>query len=175
MKRRRKWALAGMIVALFFIAGPTFGAAGDPPSSLLIDSLSNLYGGVDFDHAMHMNIADDCSVCHHHAFGANVAEKKCAKCHSDNKGTSSAACPDCHVKDPFTAKHIKAMESDPDRFHNDIPGLKGAYHLRCLNCHVEMGAPSGCTDCHKRTDAGNKFYHSGKYAPSGGGIGGQHE
>lgn len=175
MKRRWRWALAGMIMALFFLTAPTFGAVGDPPASVFIDSLSNLYYGVDFDHEMHMDIAGDCSVCHHHVFGTGTEDPQCARCHSDSKGTSSVACGDCHVKAPFTAKHIKTMEADPDRYHIDMPGLKAAYHLKCLHCHVEEGAPSGCMDCHKRTDKGDRFYHSGKYAPAGGGVGGKDE
>ena len=175
MKSRKRWTLAGMIVVLFFLAAPAFGAGGDTPASVLIDSLSQLYNGVDFDHELHIGVEEDCSVCHHHGFGNGVADKQCARCHSDSKGTSSVACNDCHVKEPFTVEHIREMEADPHRYHIDMTGLKAAYHLRCLNCHVEMEAPTGCVDCHERTDAGDRFFHSGKYAPAGGGVGGHHE
>ena len=175
MKSRKIGALAGMIVAVFFLAAPVFGAGGEPPASVLIDSLSHLYKGVIFDHEQHADIADDCSVCHHHVLGNGTVVPQCARCHSNSKGTSSVACKDCHVRKPFTPKHIKKMEANPDRYHIDVPGLKAAYHLRCFNCHVKMGAPTGCEDCHKRTDAGNQFYHSGKYAPADGGSGGRHE
>ncbi len=31
------------------------------------------------------------------------------------------------------------------------PGLKGAYHRQCMNCHREMGeGPMGCEDCHRK-------------------------
>lgn len=175
MKSRKRWTLAGMIVALFFLAAPVFGAGGEPPASVLIDSLSHLYGGVDFDHEQHVDITGDCSVCHHHVFGTGTEDPQCARCHSNSKATSSVACSDCHVQEPFTAKHIREMEADPHRYHIDITGLKAAYHLKCFNCHVKMEAPTGCDDCHERTDTGNRFYHSGKYAPTDGGIGGQHE
>ena len=122
MKRRNR-ALAGMIVALFFIIAPAFGAVGEPPSSLLLDSISNLFGGVDFDHEMHMDLADDCSVCHHHGFGTGVEAEECARCHSDSQGTSSVACRDCHSEEPFTAEHIREMEADPNRFPPAMPEL----------------------------------------------------
>jgi hypothetical protein len=28
-----------------------------------------------------------------------------------------------------------------------------------------MGVANGCQDCHSRTDAGDKFFHAGNYAP----------
>ena len=175
MKSRKRWVLSGVIVALFFLVAPAFGSGGGPPASVLIDSLSHLYTGVDFDHEQHVDITDDCSVCHHHSFGKNVENEQCARCHFDSEGTSSAACDDCHAQAPFTVEHIREMEANPNRYHLDITGLKGAYHLRCFNCHVKMEAPTGCNDCHERTDAGNRFYRSGKYTPTDGGIGGQHE
>ncbi|MCK5681077.1 cytochrome c3 family protein [bacterium] len=175
MKSRKIWALKGIIVALFLLAAPSFGAAGEPPATVRIDSLSHLYDGIDFDHEMHVGVEEDCSVCHHHVFGDGVANKQCARCHSDSKGTSSVACRDCHVEEPFTLEHMMKIEADPNRYHIDITGLKGAYHLRCLNCHIEMDAPSECADCHERTDIGDRFYRSGKYAPTGGESGGHHE
>ena len=177
MKSRKRWVLAGMITTLFFLTAPVFGAGGEPPASVRIDSLSHLYGGVIFDHEQHVDITDgDCSVCHHQVFGTGTEDPQCARCHSNSKKISSVACRDCHVRKPFTTKHLKKTEeANPNRYHIDMPGLKGAYHLSCFNCHVKMGAPTGCQDCHKRTDAGNRFYHSGKYAPSDSAVGGQHK
>ncbi len=175
MKIRKIWVLAGIIAVMFFLTAPVFGSDGCPPASVLIDSLSQLYNGAEFDHEQHVDITDDCSACHHHSFGKNVDNEQCARCHYDNRGTSSVACGDCHVQEPFTVQHIREMESNPNRYHIDVTGLKAAYHLRCFNCHVKMGAPSGCVDCHERTDTGDRFYHSGKYAPAGGEIGGQNE
>ena len=175
MKSRKRRTLGGIIVVLLFLVAPAFGAGGEAPASVLIDSLSHLYTGVDFDHEQHVDIAEDCSVCHHHCLGQGTVNKQCARCHANSKETSSIACIDCHAKDPFTAQHIRKMEADPDRYHLDITGLKAAYHLRCFNCHIKMDAPIGCADCHERTDVGNRFYHSGKYAPANTGIGGHHE
>ncbi|MEA3348004.1 MAG: cytochrome c3 family protein [Pseudomonadota bacterium] len=176
MKSKKRWAPAGIIVALFFLAAPAFGASGgEPPASVLIDSLSHLYSGAEFDHEMHVGVEEDCSVCHHHVFGNGVADKQCARCHADSKAISSVACSDCHVKEPFAVDHIRKMEADPHRYHIDMTGLKAAYHLRCFNCHIEMEAPSECADCHERTDMGDQFFRSGKYAPTGGKSGGHHE
>jgi len=37
----------------------------------------------------------------------------------------------------------------------DRPGLKGAYHRQCLECHKKMeSGPLGCEDCHKKRAAG---------------------
>lgn len=175
MKNRKRWVVEGIIMALFFLVTPAFGAGDEPPASVQIDSLSRLYTGVDFDHEQHLDITEDCSVCHHHVLGNGTVVPQCARCHSYSKATSSVACGSCHVQEPFTAKHIRKMEADPDRYHIDVPGLKGAYHLICINCHVKMEAPTGCEDCHQRTDAGDQFYHSDRYAPADTGMGGQHE
>ncbi len=175
MKIRKIRIITGIILALFFISAPAFGVDDEPPTSVRIDSLSHLYEGVDFDHELHVGIEENCSVCHHHRFSSEVAADRCAACHSECGGTFSPTCSDCHVAEPFTGKHIRQMEEDPHRFHVDITGLKGAYHLKCLNCHIETGAPTECVDCHERTDAGNRFYSSGKYAPTGGKSGGSHE
>ncbi len=170
MKSRKIWALVViMIIALLMLAAPVFGAGEEePPVSVRIDSLSYLYGAVDFDHELHVDATDNCSACHHHRFGGVVDDQQCARCHSDSRKKFAIACGECHAKEPFTGQHIRKMEADPNRYHLDVTGLKGAYHLRCFNCHVETGAPTGCEDCHKRTDAGNRFYHSGKYAPNAG-------
>ena len=175
MKSRTIWALAGMIMVLFILAAPAFSAGEEMPASVRIDSLSQLYGAVDFDHELHVDVADNCSACHHHRFGGEIDNQQCARCHSDSRKEFAIACGECHVKEPFTGRHIRKMEANPNRYHLDVTGLKGAYHLRCFNCHIKTGAPSGCEDCHARTDAGDRFYHSGKYAPKGGSHAGAHE
>lgn len=175
MKSRKIRILGGIILALFFISAPAFGVGDEPPASVMIDSLSHLFEGVEFDHELHVEVTEGCAVCHHHRFGSEAEEERCAKCHSECRGTFSPTCSDCHVAEPFTGKHIRKMEADPNRYHIDVTGLKAAYHLKCLNCHIEEGAPSECVDCHQRTDAGNRFYRSGKYAPTGGNAGKEHE
>jgi hypothetical protein len=29
-----------------------------------------------------------------------------------------------------------------------------------MGCHEEMDGPTGCQDCHARTEAGDEFYHA---------------
>lgn len=175
MKSKKIRILSGIILALFFISVPVFGMDDEPPATVMIDSLSHLFTGVEFNHELHMEVTEGCSVCHHHRFGTEGEDENCARCHSECQETFSPTCSDCHVAEPFTGKHIREMESNPNRYHIDVTGLKAAYHLKCLNCHLEEGAPSECVDCHARTDAGDRFYHSGKYAPSGGDKRKKHE
>lgn len=60
----------------------------------------------------------------------------CTTCHH-NSGDEIHACKDCHGA-PFNP-------------HNaSMPGLKAAYHQRCLSCHKEDfgSGPESCTKCH---------------------------
>lgn len=144
------------------------------PETVMLDKLVHLYSAAEFDHAFHTEIADDCTVCHHHSVGIPTTDEKCARCHGSEEVLDRIACVDCHAADPFSAQYLGAKEAEKDAFHIDQPGLKAAYHLNCLNCHLEMGGPAGCEDCHERTDLGNAFYRSGNYAPKGGSTGSAH-
>jgi len=139
------------------------------PETATLDTLTNLFEAVSFNHAMHVDVAaNDCSVCHHHTTGTKVTDERCARCHKNSGETSSVACRDCHPADPFSAEHLQKIADAPLLYHIDQPGLKGAYHRKCLGCHKEMGAPSECEACHKRTEKGDAFYRSGKFAPAAG-------
>ena len=135
------------------------------PDSVDIDSLSQLFDPVTFDHTMHVDIASSCATCHHQTTGDPVEDPNCVRCHADSGPADSVACQDCHSAKRFEADYLKKLAEDNTIYHVDKVGLKAAYHLRCMSCHEEMGAPNGCQDCHTRTDAGDKFYHEGKYAP----------
>jgi hypothetical protein len=173
-----KW-IVGPVVALMLCLpftghGDSNGEAGQLPEMVTLDSLSQLYEGAEFDHDMHLDIAVDCTECHHHAAGVPTTNELCARCHGPEDVLESEACESCHLADPFSAETITAKETDPLTYHIDKPGLKAAYHLNCLNCHDEMGGPVGCEDCHERTEAGHAFYYSGKFAPSGEGASSAH-
>ena len=140
----------------------------DLPDTVMLDELVHLYGGAEFDHELHTEIADDCTVCHHHSVGIPTSNEKCARCHSSEDVLENVACGDCHAAEPFSAEYLSVKESHKELYHIDKPGLKAAYHLNCLNCHVQQGGPEGCEDCHERTELGNAFYRSGSYAPKGG-------
>ena len=135
------------------------------PEEINIDTLAELYEGVVFDHGLHVMMTEGCAACHHHTTGTPVLDPACAKCHANEEPLATVACQDCHSREPVTAGSVR--EAKPDYlYHDDKPDLKGAYHLSCVGCHQEMGAPVGCVDCHAKTEAGHKFYRSGQFAPT---------
>ncbi|MBC8209006.1 MAG: cytochrome c3 family protein [Desulfobulbaceae bacterium] len=137
--------------------------ASDAPDLITIDSLTNLYGPVEFDHAMHADLAD-CALCHHHTTGIPAQDPNCLRCHATSGEADTVACADCHTADRFNKDYLESLD-DPMLYHVDKPGLKGAYHINCIGCHVEVGAPSGCQDCHVMNDSGQQMFKTGDYAP----------
>ena len=164
------------ILAALVVGIPQTGAARnlDLPAVVSLDKLENLYSSVEFDHEYHLDITDDCTYCHHHTVGIPPTSEKCFKCHNSENVLESVACANCHLAEPFSARNIMEKEALRDVYHIDKPGLKAAYHLNCLKCHVEMAGPSDCDGCHERTDPGNAFYRSGSYAPKGAGEASSH-
>jgi len=165
------WAL-GLGVVLLAPAGGLAMSADDAPESVEIDSLANLYGPVNFDHAAHVSMAE-CSNCHHHTTGTGPASPSCGRCHDGMEEAETVSCSDCHAAEPFIEENLAKLEN-PELFHIDKPGLKGAYHLNCLSCHEETGGPTGCQDCHQMTEAGEKRFNTGKFAPAGYTPGAEH-
>ena len=159
-----KQLLTGMGVILLFSVLSVSCYAMDYPDEIEIDSLANLYEAVVFDHAMHVDATENCSECHHHTTGTGVLNEYCAKCHEGNIEMDSVSCQDCHSADPVSSENLHTPSSDYV-YHDDKPKLKAAYHLKCLGCHNEVDGPTGCEDCHAKTEAGEKFYHSGEFAP----------
>ena len=104
---------------------------------VLLDQLSAQYVPVVFAHKLHAQMTEIAGGC--------------SLCHHFNPSHRILPCRDCHVN-----------SSSEDLAK---PGLKGAYHRLCMGCHAEEGAPTGCTDCHARTDEGDRIFHSGHYAP----------
>ncbi|MGB2697611.1 MAG: cytochrome c3 family protein [Candidatus Zixiibacteriota bacterium] len=93
------------------------------PETLTLSRLEKKYEAVIFSHEIHNLITEDCATCHHHSPAGQTPS--CDKCHDA----------------PF----------DPENLN--MPGLKGAYHLQCVGCHKETGAPAGCTECHAKKDS----------------------
>jgi hypothetical protein len=98
-------------------------ASQEGPESLTLSSLENRYQPVVFSHGMHVEIAEDCAACHH-----------------NSPAGQTPSCGDCHGE-PFNPENL------------NMPGLKGAYHLQCMDCHKEIGGPVGCTECHAKKAA----------------------
>jgi hypothetical protein len=81
------------------------------PDVVILDELQKLYDPVRFDHRAHaqmVSFSGGCEVCHHYT----------------PPDADHPACVSCHPKEIA---------------HEDIaqPGLKGAYHRDCLDCHRE--------------------------------------
>lgn len=152
----------------------------DGPESVELDALAHFYEPVSFDHTMHVEAAEEnCAACHHHTTGTPVTDENCARCHAESGATDEMACQSCHPAKRFDAEYLNKLAEDNTIYHTDKVGLKAAYHLRCMGCHEEVGGPVGCQDCHQRNEAGDKLFHSGKYAPppgkkKAGGHGGGH-
>lgn len=163
----RKKTLLGM-AALMLLTAPLVAPAwaGDGPGTVEIGSLANHYSAVTFDHAMHTGVASSCAECHHHTTGLAPTDPTCARCHEAGAKAGSVACKDCHSDKRFSAEDLAKIEGNPQLYHKGKPGLKGAYHRKCLGCHTTMGGPTGCQDCHTRNDKGDAFFNAGKYAPA---------
>jgi hypothetical protein len=156
-----------IIVFWFSLLLPDLARSFDPedaPETVTIDGLSDLYESVEFNHNEHAEMAT-CSDCHHHTVGTVPTRWNCIKCHENSPESDSISCGDCHPRDRFGREYLLTLDN-PELFHKETPGLKGAYHLNCIGCHQETGGPTGCEDCHALTDAGEKRFHAGKYAPA---------
>jgi hypothetical protein len=129
--------------------------ASDASEVIELATLSHLYAPVRFDHLAHSELVD-CSRCHHHSTGTGQEDSRCQRCHGQEEEADTVACGDCHAPAPWQDTARSSPIGNP-RYHIDIPGLTGAYHLSCLNCHLEFDAPSDCQDCHALTEEGASF------------------
>ncbi len=162
---RKKFIL--VLVALMLSGWPIAQCPAESgPDSVELDILAELYEPVAFDHASHVDFADgNCAECHHHTTGGAPTDPKCLKCHTGGQEADSMVCQDCHSAKRFEAAYLAKIEATPELYHNDKPGLKGAYHQNCMGCHQASGGPTGCQDCHARNEKGDKFFHAGQFAP----------
>jgi len=104
---------------------------GLPPDVVLLSQLEDRYLPVPFDHKGHAKMAGmtrGCAVCHHYT----------------PEGAAHPACKTCH--------EVSSARADIQK-----PGLKGAYHRQCLNCHREWSDDTKCETCHQsKTGAGRQ-------------------
>jgi hypothetical protein len=165
MRTNRKWIVWGMVaLAGLVLVG---GAAAQNPV-MQLDAIQQYYAGVTFDHQAHVDYAGNCASCHHHTTGEAPLDPSCLNCHDGGtrSNTAAVACQDCHLAEPYSASQLRTKQENVYTYHNDKPGLKAAYHRGCLGCHAEMGAPTGCQDCHLRTEAGDSLYRTGAHLPA---------
>ncbi|MBU2515148.1 tetrathionate reductase family octaheme c-type cytochrome [bacterium] len=85
-----------------------------------------MYESVRFMHRKHANVLGDCTICHHRmprddkdTYGTPVSMAWL----QENEETP-VGCAECH-DEPFNPKELHT------------PGLKGAYHQLCMDCHKE--------------------------------------
>jgi hypothetical protein len=151
-----RWPLPGL--AAIALGGVVALAATDPkpvPEQIALGLLANLHQSVQLDHAAHVEIAGDCSSCHHRPFGE---PKPCASCHDDQKNPSAFVhevhwevedCIGCHHREATTdLRCVSCHTVEPDPGRLDVIGLKGAYHGLCMRCHGGTGSDTSCGLCH---------------------------
>jgi len=95
-------------------------------NSPVISKYSDSYEPVRFMHSKHANVLKDCSICHHKmpreegdTYGAPATMAKFRQ-----MKMIPTSCASCHDQ-PFNPKQLH------------VPGLKGAYHQLCMDCHKE--------------------------------------
>lgn len=166
MRGIHKWLPGYIAIPVFMLIATGNCQAMDGPDSIELNTLAELYEPVLFDHAMHVEATgENCAECHHHTTGMPATDNNCARCHDNSEGAEEVTCQGCHSSQRFEADYLRTMEENNMLYHTDKIGLKAAYHLKCMTCHQEMDAPNGCQDCHVRNKNGDKFFHSGRYAP----------
>jgi len=92
---------------------------------VLLDQLSSQYVPVIFAHRLHAQMTG--------------ISGGCEVCHHFNPAHRILACRECH------------SASNPESLAK--PGLKGAYHRQCLNCHREWSHETACAVCHAKKTA----------------------
>lgn len=151
MRNFRRRAIITLAALLPLFCGLTGHAEmqGQPPEECVLDTLSQLYEPVSFPHALHTEIAESCSTCHHqHGHIAGVPA--CGRCHQ--------LAPEVFKKSLNMASMAPCRKCHHDTINVEAPGiptLQVAYHLQCLSCHEEAdglkGHPENCTAvCHER-------------------------
>jgi hypothetical protein len=168
----RSWLIAlGIMLALTM--APQDSRAKAMPDAIALDSMVQLFEKVNFNHAKHIGLVKDCAECHHHTTGTLVEDPNCVRCHKNSGATAVVACRGCHSAQPFSARTVNENTAKT-LYHNDKPGLKGAYHQSCLGCHAKSGGPTGCEDCHRRNRTGDALYDAGEFTPRKSAAGGGH-
>ena len=127
------WACA--LVAASAMAGPAPASHSKPisaeassasphgPDIIMLDDLEDLFQPVPFDHGNHARMsqmAGGCGICHHFP-PAQGPYPPCRSCHE-----------------------VGSTRQDISK-----PGLKGAYHRQCINCHRDWSGTADCRVCHE--------------------------
>jgi hypothetical protein len=161
--------ILGAVVLTMSASFPMTASCLSAPDSITLNQNGKLYKPFAFDHAKHIQMMKECADCHHHTTGTLVLDPNCVRCHANSSPTKVVSCKGCHSALPFSPETLAEKRADKKRYHVDKIGLKGAMHESCIGCHQKRSAgPTGCQECHPRTDAGDAFYNDGAYAPKPG-------
>jgi len=148
MHKKCRLFIRGFVMGGVLISSAMHLYAAGLPETIELDSLSNIYEPVTFDHALHAYM-ESCATCHHHTLNQPPEDENCLRCHQDSTQVAEVMCSGCHPAFPGNAEKLKESQDD-NLYHIDTAGLKRAFHQKCLGCHMEMGAASGCEDCHPK-------------------------
>jgi hypothetical protein len=121
---RKPFKFTIFYVLMLMVAGIFFLqnlAGGDNSTAIEINIISKLWGPVKFTHDAHTGFAESCASCHHHS-----------------KEGETPACSECHSAAPKIENNL------------EVPGLKGAFHRQCMDCHRDIGGPMKCSECHEK-------------------------
>ncbi len=118
------------------------------PEKVIIDVLSKDYAGANFPHRQIFRSIED-----------RIAKNNMAGYFHDQ---STTLCMGCHHNSPASLKPPKCASCHGEAFKNlqdGRPGLVGAYHGQCIECHQAMDikepAATDCNKCHKPKAASN--------------------
>jgi predicted CXXCH cytochrome family protein len=115
------------------------------PDTVLLNELENEYQPVPFSHAIHAEMAemwDGCVTCHHRPPEPGAHGVSDDQPHTQAESDQIPSCKSCH---PIGADNTDIRK----------PGLKGAYHRQCLNCHKAWSGENGCVICHEAKGNGH--------------------
>ena len=112
------------------------------PEKVVIDTLSDAYEGAEFPHRQIFRSIE-----------TRIAQNGMANHFHDQEAT---LCMGCHHNSPASLQPPKCGACHGEAFKNlqdGRPGLMGAYHGQCIECHQQMGikepAATDCNRCHK--------------------------
>ena len=93
------------------------------PESMILNTISMLYEGVNFNHKEHAEMGE---------MGIG-----CVECHHQNPKGQYLKCSQCHSPQ-VTCENMPML------------GLKGAYHRQCIPCHGQWSNYRQCERCHRK-------------------------
>ena len=140
--KRKPEVVAGMMLKSRTAITDTYRDA-DIPETVTIKELMAEYEPVSFPHRRIIR-----------RLVSDIEEDKLARYFHSQKGT---ICQACHHNSPVSKKPPRCYSCHGKPFDEKEllrPGMKGAYHQQCMECHRQMGLENpdslNCIECHKK-------------------------